>query len=107
MAKTNTPKKSVKKTEPKTMKKSVKKDVQRKKLNIKNENEHKDLPHEQSCCKTKKQNDDSEALFIPAGVLTGMGFGFLLGNLPAGLFIGLGIGFFLFALFAIVNNKRK
>jgi len=53
--------------------------------------------------KTKKE--DPEALFIPAGILTGMGFGFLYGNLVAGLFIGLGIGFLLFAIIAVYKNK--
>ena len=30
---------------------------------------------------------------IPGGLLLGMGYGFLVGNVPAGLFIGLGAGF--------------
>jgi hypothetical protein len=37
-------------------------------------------------------------LFIPAGVLLGLGFGFLFKNVPAWLFLGLGIGFLVFAL---------
>ena len=62
--------------------------------------------------KTKKKQkevkeDDSEALFIPAGVLTGMGFGFLYSNIPAGLFIGLGAGFILFATIKTVKGFRK
>ena len=52
----------------------------------------------------KKKDDEPEALFIPAGVLTGMGFGFLYGNLVAGLFIGLGLGF---VIFAIISWSRK
>lgn len=44
------------------------------------------------------EKDNPGALFIPAGALTGMGFGFLFDNLVAGLFIGLGIGFLLFAI---------
>ncbi len=56
---------------------------------------------------TKNKNDDSEALFIPAGVLTGMGFGFLLGNLVAGLFIGLGIGFILFASISTIKGIKN
>lgn len=56
----------------------------------------------------KKQKDDEpEALFIPAGVLTGMGFGFLLGNFVAGLFIGLGLGFVLFAVLSVIRHSKK
>lgn len=55
----------------------------------------------------KLKKDDSEALFIPAGVLLGMGFGFLYGNLVAGLFIGLGLGFVLFALLSTIKSFRK
>ncbi len=55
-----------------------------------------------------KDDDDSPGgLFIPAGVLGGMGFGFLFGNLVAGIFIGLGAGFALFALHEIFIKKRK
>jgi hypothetical protein len=45
------------------------------------------------------------ALFIPAGVLTGMGIGFLIDNLVAGLFIGLGAGFALFAITAALTGR--
>lgn len=58
----------------------------------------------------KEKSDEPEALFIPAGVLTGMGFGFLYGNLVAGLFIGLGIGFVIFAIIAVLTRhgpKKK
>lgn len=55
-----------------------------------------------------KENDDSPGgLFIPAGVLGGMGFGFLFGNLVAGLFIGLGVGFMLFAIYEIYRSGKK
>lgn len=47
------------------------------------------------------------ALFIPAGVLTGMGIGFLIDNLVAGLFIGLGAGFTLFAMTAVIRERIK
>ena len=53
----------------------------------------------------KKSNKEPEALFIPAGVLTGMGFGFLYNDLVAGLFIGLGIGFLIFAVISTVKYK--
>ena len=41
-------------------------------------------------------------LFIPAGLLTGMGVGFAVGHLVAGLFIGLGVGFLLFAFVMVL-----
>ena len=53
-------------------------------------------------CKSK--DDEPEALFIPAGVLSGMGFGFLFGNLVAGLFIGLGAGFAVFAIISVLKS---
>ena len=46
-----------------------------------------------------KQSDDQKkdwnitGVAIPAGLLIGMGVGFLIGNITAGLFIGLGGGF--------------
>ncbi|MFC2004623.1 hypothetical protein ACFLUY_00180 [Chloroflexota bacterium] len=46
-----------------------------------------------------KQSDDQKkqwnitGVAIPAGLLIGMGVGFLIGNIPAGLFLGLGAGF--------------
>lgn len=55
----------------------------------------------------KRKRNDAEALFIPAGVLTGMGFGFLYGNLVAGLFLGLGIGFVIFALLSTIKSFKK
>jgi hypothetical protein len=57
--------------------------------------------------KVKKEENEPEALFIPAGVLTGMGFGFLYGQLVAGLFIGLGMGFMIFALIKVLRISRK
>ncbi|MFT4308676.1 MAG: hypothetical protein ACMXYM_04885 [Candidatus Woesearchaeota archaeon] len=54
----------------------------------------------------EKKDDDPEALFIPAGVLTGMGFGFLFGNIVAGLFLGLGFGFLVFAFLAVMKRSR-
>ena len=53
----------------------------------------------------KREDKEPEALFIPAGVLTGMGFGFLYGNLVAGLFIGLGIGFLIFAIISVIRKR--
>lgn len=57
--------------------------------------------------KKRKEDNEPEALFIPAGVLTGMGFGFLYNNLVAGLFIGLGVGFLLFAIIRTVRVFMK
>ena len=61
----------------------------------------KDTPAKRDKASNKK-DEDVGALFIPAGVLMGMGFGFALGNVPAGLFIGLGFGFLAFAITSIV-----
>ncbi len=55
--------------------------------------------------KTKKE-DNPRALFIPAGVLLGMGFGFLYNQLVSGLFIGLGLGFLFFAISEVMNSKK-
>jgi hypothetical protein len=46
------------------------------------------------------------ALFIPAGVLIGVGVGFLNGNIPASTLIGLGIGFLLFAIIEIIMRNK-
>lgn len=53
-----------------------------------------------------KKDDNPGALFIPAGLLTGMGFGFLRGELLSGMFIGIGVGFTLFAVTALVKSMR-
>jgi len=53
----------------------------------------------------KKKMDNPAGLFIPAGVLSGMGIGFLIDNIPAGLFLGLGAGFIAFAVVSIVKKK--
>jgi hypothetical protein len=57
----------------------------------------------------KKQatEENPGALFIPAGVLTGMGFGFVYDNIPAGMFIGIGFGFILFALTSVYMVSKK
>lgn len=51
-----------------------------------------------------QKHENPGGLFIPAGVITGMGVGFLTGNVPAGLMIGLGLGFL---VFAIISTFRK
>lgn len=56
--------------------------------------------------KSKKQKrDEMGGLFIPAGLLLGMGLGFLFNQLVAGLFIGLGLGFLLFAITSLIKKK--
>jgi hypothetical protein len=55
--------------------------------------------------KKKHRKDDHGVLFIPAGVLMGIGFGFLYEQLVAGLFIGLGFGFTLFTLSILMQKK--
>lgn len=56
--------------------------------------------------KSKKEDKDAGALFIPAGLLTGIGIGFVINNIPAATLIGLGSGFLLFAIFSLFNKKR-
>jgi hypothetical protein len=46
----------------------------------------------------ESQKDKAAGLFIPAGLLIGLGLGFFFGNIPAFLFLGLGIGFLFFAM---------
>lgn len=50
------------------------------------------------------ENSGIGGLFIPAGILIGLGVGFMISNIPAGLFIGMGLGF---VLFAIVSLMKK
>lgn len=53
----------------------------------------------------KDDKGGAAALFIPAGVIGGMGVGFLINNLPAGMFIGLGLGFTAFAIVSLAIKK--
>ncbi len=46
-------------------------------------------------------------LAVPAGVLIGMGIGFLIGNVPAGLFIGLGCGFLVMLIAMLILQFKK
>lgn len=45
--------------------------------------------------------------FVPAGLLIGMGVGFLTDAFLAGLFIGLGAGILLMAVYEIKNKSDK
>ena len=49
---------------------------------------------------------DRGALFIPAGIFLGLGFGFLYGRVVEGMFIGLGVGFVFFAIADMFGNKK-
>jgi hypothetical protein len=51
------------------------------------------------------RHENPGALFIPAGVLTGIGVGFLTSNVAAGTMIGLGLGFLVFAVITTVRTK--
>ena len=50
----------------------------------------------------KKSRKGAAGLFIPAGLLIGMGLGFATGNLVAAMFVGLGVGFLIFALVMVL-----
>ncbi len=50
----------------------------------------------------KKSRKGAAGLFIPAGLLIGMGVGFATGNLVASMFVGLGAGFLIFALVMVI-----
>ena len=55
----------------------------------------------------KRQKDkDPSGIFVPAGLLIGIGVGFIIGQIPAGTLIGLGIGFLLMAI-AQYRTKKK
>lgn len=54
----------------------------------------------------QKEEKEKGALFIPASLFLGMGWGFLSGNFVEGLFFGLGLGFLLFAIVNLVKKKK-
>ncbi|HJX06063.1 MAG TPA: hypothetical protein VJ461_05090 [Candidatus Nanoarchaeia archaeon] len=62
------------------------------------------VPEKQSFSEKKDDRKNSGALFIPAGIFIGMGWGFLVENIPGGLFLGLGFGFVAFAITTILMN---
>jgi hypothetical protein len=47
-----------------------------------------------------------ETVFVPAGVLIGAGYGFLVNNIPAWTLIGLGLGFVVMAVIRLLRKKR-
>jgi len=54
-----------------------------------------------------KSDENPGAIFVPAGILGGMGVGFLVNNVPAGLFIGMGLGFAAFAIASLMRSKKQ
>lgn len=57
--------------------------------------------------KGDKKKDDVAGLFVPAGVLIGLGVGMVLNQTAAGTLIGLGLGFLAMALFKIIKPGKK
>jgi hypothetical protein len=57
--------------------------------------------------KREKKIEDSTGVFVPAGLLLGMGIGFAVGNLVAWLFIGLGAGFLAMAIANMILWKKR
>jgi len=55
--------------------------------------------------KKKKKKEDVEGIFVPAGLLIGIGVGFLINQIPAGTLIGLGCGFLIMALVKLMKKK--
>ena len=51
-----------------------------------------------------KNSNKYGSLFIPAGVLLGMGVGALFDNFNAGLFIGLGLGFVAYGIVSVMKK---
>ena len=60
-----------------------------------------------------KQSDDQKkhwnitGVAVPAGVLTGLGVGFLINNIPAGLFLGLGGGFLVMMIGMLILHIKN
>lgn len=52
----------------------------------------------------REPRTDPSGLFVPAGLLIGMGAGFVFNNIPAGLFIGLGVGLLLMAILKLMRR---
>jgi hypothetical protein len=56
--------------------------------------------------KNRKEKRENGALFIPACLFLGMGWGFVADKIVGGLFLGLGIGFLLFAITSMLKKKN-
>ena len=57
--------------------------------------------------KDEKKQWGIAGVAIPAGVLMGMGFGFLVDNITAGMFIGLGGGFLAMMIVMLILQFKK
>jgi hypothetical protein len=55
----------------------------------------------------KNKQKYPEAAFVPAGVLIGIGYGFLTNNIPAWALIGLGAGFAIMAIIRLLKKKSN
>lgn len=55
----------------------------------------------------QKKNWNITGIAIPAGVLIGLGIGFLIDNIVAGLFLGLGGGFLIMMIGMLILSIRK
>lgn len=55
--------------------------------------------------KKKKDKETPEGIFVPAGVLIGIGIGFIYNNIPAWTLIGLGAGFLVMAIIKLMRKK--
>ena len=53
--------------------------------------------------KLKWKDEDSSGILIPAGIMIGMGLGFIFDEFVGGLFLGLGLGF---VAFFIARNRE-
>lgn len=54
----------------------------------------------------KNKQKYPEAAFVPAGVLIGVGYGFLVNNIIAWTLIGLGLGFAVMAIIRLLRKKK-
>ena len=55
----------------------------------------------------QKKNWGITGVAIPAGLLIGLGVGFITGNIAAGLFLGLGGGFLLMLFAMLILQFKK
>lgn len=54
-----------------------------------------------------KKKEDIDGIFVAAGLMIGLGLGFLIGNLVAWTIIGLGAGLLTMALMKKISQKKK
>lgn len=52
------------------------------------------------------KKDSASGVFVPAGLLIGMGVGFLTGQLLPGLFVGLGSGLLVMAIVEFITKPK-